>query len=127
MKKTASVYIPHMGCPNDCIFCNQVKISGQKTLLDYEAMREGIMSSIATMNEDDIVEIAFFGGSFTAIEKEVQEIFPWVYLPLVLKQGLIDNMGREQETPLFSWFYFGRIQSIIGSIILSLSIGQYGI
>jgi len=50
-----------MGCPNDCIFCNQVKISGQKTLLDYEAMREGIMSSISTMKETDTVEIAFFG------------------------------------------------------------------
>ena len=68
-----------------------------------------------------------FASDTKGLEKEVQEIFPWVYLPLVLKQGLIDNMGREQETPLFSWFYFGRIQSIIGSIILSLSIGQYGI
>lgn len=73
MKKTASVYIPHMGCPNDCIFCNQVKISGQKTVLDYKAMKEGILNSISTMKEDDTVEIAFFGGSFTAIEKDVQE------------------------------------------------------
>ena len=73
MKKTASVYIPHYGCPNDCIFCNQVKISGKKTNLDYVAMKNDILTGISTMKDDDIVEIAFFGGSFTAIESEVQE------------------------------------------------------
>lgn len=73
MKKTASVYIPHYGCPNDCVFCNQVKISGRKTNLDYKAMELDILKSISTMREGDIVEIAFFGGSFTAIEDEVQD------------------------------------------------------
>ena len=94
MKKTASVYIPHMGCPNDCIFCNQVKISGQKTLLDYEAMREGIMSSISTMKETDTVEIAFFGGSFTAIEKEVQERC------LSLANDIAGQIGRQVQIKL---------------------------
>ena len=23
------IFVPHLGCPNDCIFCNQRKISGQ--------------------------------------------------------------------------------------------------
>ena len=23
------IFVPHLGCPNACVFCNQTKISGQ--------------------------------------------------------------------------------------------------
>ena len=29
------VFVPHLGCPNDCIFCNQKSISGQKKKLHF--------------------------------------------------------------------------------------------
>lgn len=74
MKKTVSIYIPHYGCPNDCVFCNQVKISGKKTNLNYSLMKEDILRDISTIKKEDELEIAFFGGSFTAIEDEVQDI-----------------------------------------------------
>ena len=24
------VFVPHLGCPNDCVFCNQRRISGSQ-------------------------------------------------------------------------------------------------
>lgn len=73
MKKTISIFIPHYGCPNDCVFCNQVKISGKKTNLNYELIKRDILRDLSTIKDDNDIEIAFFGGSFTAIEDEVQE------------------------------------------------------
>ncbi len=29
-KYVIPVFVPHLGCPNDCVFCNQKSISGQK-------------------------------------------------------------------------------------------------
>ena len=65
-----SIFVPHKGCPNDCSFCNQRAISGQiapATPLDVE-------KSVQTALENNIdpknTEIAFFGGSFTAIERD---------------------------------------------------------
>lgn len=71
-KKTIPIFVPHKGCPNDCIFCNQKKITG----IEKEQTREEIISNIeaalGTIKEDHHVEIAFFGGSFTAIPIEKQ-------------------------------------------------------
>ncbi len=65
-----SVFVPHKGCPNDCSFCNQRAISGQTvsaTPLDVEnAVKIAIEYNVDPKN----TEIAFFGGSFTAIERD---------------------------------------------------------
>lgn len=71
-KKTISIFIPHMGCPNDCIFCNQKKITGAKTILNYNDIKLYMDKSVETIGKDAIVEVAFFGGSFTALEQSVQ-------------------------------------------------------
>ncbi len=66
------IFIPHLGCPNDCVFCNQRTISGVKEF-DPEAL-DGIVDEVlSTVNADDIAEIAFFGGSFTGIGEEKME------------------------------------------------------
>ena len=70
------IFVPHLGCPNDCIFCNQKSISGQKTEMTKEKAKEIIdnyLKSIKKGNENVKIEIAFFGGSFTAIKEEKQE------------------------------------------------------
>ena len=68
------IFVPHLGCPNDCIFCNQKSISGQKTQMTSKEAKEIIENYLKEMNNQEAqIEIAFFGGSFTAIEKEKQE------------------------------------------------------
>lgn len=71
-KKTISIFVPHSGCPNDCIFCNQKKITGISTPVGPAEAEAIIKESLKTIKEDTHIEIAFFGGSFTAIEIERQ-------------------------------------------------------
>ena len=65
-----SLFVPHLGCPNSCIFCNQKTISGKCEPLKNEDIVTAC--DIAKNGKYDIAdsEIAFFGGSFTAIERE---------------------------------------------------------
>ena len=68
------IFVPHLGCPNDCIFCNQKSISGQKKNITKEEAKKIIDDYLKSIKDEDAqIEIAFFGGSFTAIEKEKQE------------------------------------------------------
>jgi len=71
------VFVPHRGCPNDCVFCNQRKITGQKNVYDYSQIDEEIMKAVKTIDftKSPDVEIAFYGGTFTAIDVESQETF----------------------------------------------------
>lgn len=66
------IFVPHLGCPNDCIFCNQKSISGQKNQVTYDEVKKIIEDHLKYIKPDSKVEIAFFGGSFTAIEEEKQ-------------------------------------------------------
>lgn len=68
------IFVPHLGCPNDCIFCNQKSISGQKKQMTKETAKKIIDDYLESIkNEDAEIEIAFYGGSFTAIEPSLQE------------------------------------------------------
>ena len=71
MKKHANIpiFIPHVGCPNDCVFCNQRKISGH-THFDREAVRGELDEAFSTVRRDIPIQIAYFGGSFTGIDRE---------------------------------------------------------
>lgn len=68
------IFIPHLGCPHNCIFCNQKKITGQSTPCSLEDARKIIEEHLSFLPQGE-VEISFFGGSFTAIPKEEQEAF----------------------------------------------------
>ena len=62
------IFIPHMGCPNLCVFCDQRSISGKEEF-DAESVRGEIESVLATVSGECETEIAFFGGSFTGIDR----------------------------------------------------------
>ena len=64
------IFIPHLGCPNQCIFCNQRHISGTVEF-DINSVRKTIDETLITVNDGDECEIAFFGGSFTGIDRSL--------------------------------------------------------
>ena len=73
------VFIPHASCPQQCVFCNQKKITGVAGY-DRGTVRDTIERCIDTMRERvhtkpmaSLRDIAFYGGSFTAIAAEHQE------------------------------------------------------
>lgn len=66
------VFVPHNGCPNDCSFCNQKRITGREEQQSTEDIRTSIEKHLLTLEKERYVEIAFFGGSFTGIERERQ-------------------------------------------------------
>ena len=68
------IFVPHLGCPNDCVFCNQNRISGKEVNPNINKLYEDVeeYSSTIDRKENPSVELAFFGGSFTGIEKDVQ-------------------------------------------------------
>ena len=67
------IFVPHLGCPNDCVFCNQKSISGQTKQITKEDVKNIIEEHLKYINENVKTEVAFFGGSFTGIEEEKQE------------------------------------------------------
>ena len=52
------VFIPHLGCPNDCIFCNQRSISGKRSF-DEDAVKDGIEAALATVPDCEAMRDAF--------------------------------------------------------------------
>lgn len=66
-----AVFIPHLGCPNMCSFCNQRTISSTAAAPSPEQVREMLEKACAVIPDESRpqTEIAFFGGSFTAIDR----------------------------------------------------------
>lgn len=66
-----SLFVPHLGCPNTCIFCNQKTISGKCGELTKEEILSAVNTAIKGNHDINNSEIAFFGGSFTAIDESL--------------------------------------------------------
>lgn len=79
MKKHAiiPVFIPHKGCPNDCVFCNQKAITARTADVTPEDVKNLIEHYLPTLENRGLetIEVAFFGGSFTGIPMEEQSAF----------------------------------------------------
>lgn len=62
------IFIPHRGCPHDCLFCNQQKISGyERDETAQVAVAEIIDEWLVRKKDRSQVQVAFFGGSFTCL------------------------------------------------------------
>lgn len=75
-----AVFVPHAGCPNQCSFCNQRHISGQGHAPEpheVTALCEQYLPAGGS------TEIAFFGGSFTAIDRRYMESLLQAAAPFV--------------------------------------------
>ena len=73
MKKHSNIpiFIPHLGCKNDCVFCNQHSITGQLSETTVKEVKDTIDRYLTYLKNRD-AEIAFFGGSFTGLQIEKQ-------------------------------------------------------
>jgi histone acetyltransferase (RNA polymerase elongator complex component) len=69
-RRIIPLFIPHAGCPNLCVFCDQKKISGATTPVTPAEVRREIEESLPQAGRG--CELAFYGGSFTAMDREVQ-------------------------------------------------------
>ena len=78
-----------MGCANMCVFCNQRSISG-KQCFNRDNVRDDIEKALGTISPDASVEIAYFGGSFTGIDRELM-----VYL-LDVAKSFVDNHREDR-------------------------------
>lgn len=66
-----SIFVPHLGCPNQCSFCNQHHIACTEKTPDINDIDNAVLAAKSSKKYDPAVtEIAFFGGSFTAIDRE---------------------------------------------------------
>lgn len=63
-------FVPHVGCPHTCSFCNQRSISGTTVLPTARDIEKGCRQALTEITDREHTEIAFFGGSFTAIPRD---------------------------------------------------------
>ena len=63
-----AIFVPHAGCPHDCCFCDQRTIAGVTAAPTPADVTAACERALATLAEGVKARIAFFGGSFTAIE-----------------------------------------------------------
>jgi len=77
------VFLPHLGCPHRCLFCDQHAVSGQGTPLDPARVQGVISRWLQRCSRRSRVQVAFYGGSFTALPRTCQDRFlaavkPWL-------------------------------------------------
>lgn len=85
------IFVPHLGCPHDCIFCNQRKIASSITDVTAEEVEKTIERYLSYFRPESFIEVAFYGGSFTAIDIQVQKDL--LKVPLQYKEkGIIDEI-----------------------------------
>lgn len=67
------IFVPQEGCPHNCVFCNQDRITGVKDIVTAETVKNTIHDYLETIeNKDATIEVSFFGGTFTGIKEEKQ-------------------------------------------------------
>ena len=70
---TIAIFIPHKGCKNECVFCNQRKISGNINAVTPDEVDKIIQRHLEYLQDTDYkIQIAFFGGSFTGLSIKEQ-------------------------------------------------------
>ena len=67
------VFVPHLGCPHQCVFCDQRSISGQREPVSADTVRRAIEEAAALPHNGAGRQLAFYGGSFTAVDPRLQE------------------------------------------------------
>ena len=56
------IFVPHLGCPNDCTFCNQKSISGQTKQVTAEDVKQTIEEYLKSFKV--ITNLSFYKSTF---------------------------------------------------------------
>ena len=80
-----SIFVPQIGCPHRCSFCNQYVITGREKTPDRETVVSAIETALRSGIDPAVSEIAFFGGSFTAIVPQLRRMLLEAAYPYVEK------------------------------------------
>ena len=84
------IFIPHAGCPHQCVFCNQRTISGQKTAA-LPGAKAQIQRWLQWLGPSKANEAAFYGGSFTGLDMALQKQL-LALTDELLEQGIIGSV-----------------------------------
>ncbi|MCD8192265.1 MAG: radical SAM protein [Oscillospiraceae bacterium] len=87
-KSIIPIFVPHLGCPHDCVFCNQRRISGSVTAATESDVAEAVRS--ARERGLTPAQLAFYGGSFTAIPRSHQRALLSAAEPFLADGSLTD-------------------------------------
>jgi radical SAM superfamily enzyme len=73
-------FLPHAGCPHRCVFCDQKRITGRTAAPDPASVPATIRAYLASRRQGrdsqrEPVQVAFFGGSFTALPREIRQAY----------------------------------------------------
>jgi histone acetyltransferase (RNA polymerase elongator complex component) len=88
---TVPFFISHQGCPHTCVFCDQRTISGAGGALPTEDQIRNRIDLWRGTSGDRLLEVAFFGGTFTALPVEIQANLLAPLQPL-LKKGIVGSV-----------------------------------
>lgn len=87
-----ALFVPHNGCPHACTFCNQRQITGQSYQPTPDDVVNAVQTAIESLGEKTKnAEIAFFGGSFTAIDRDYMKSLLEAASPFV-KSGVFSGI-----------------------------------
>ena len=116
-RRILPLFIPHLGCPNDCLFCNQRRISGTLSPVGASDVVKAINHATAAIGPGPY-ELAFFGGSFTAIPTHEQDELLGAALPF-LRAGTISSVRVSTRPDAISTDILDRLKrSGVGTIEL---------
>ncbi len=81
---TIPIFTPELACPFQCVFCNQEKISGQQKIPTKSEIIETIDNHLSTFKVSErVVEVGFFGGSFTGMPIDMQRMYLKIVEPYI--------------------------------------------
>jgi len=82
-RRIIPLFIPHVGCPHQCVFCNQRRIAADGPITPEDTALE-LERALGSQPQGSEAEVAFYGGSFTAIEPDLRRAYLEAVRPFLL-------------------------------------------
>lgn len=121
MRKIISIFVPHQGCPQRCIFCHQPYITGVSP--DVSIGPQEVRNAIDTALQEPRsrqkavrFEVAFYGGTFTGLPGYIQEQLLRTAEAYV-RRGDLDGIRLSTHPAMFDDATFVRLQAFAVTMV----------